>query len=594
MSFPSTNAWYVSSVGYAAITAWATGATIAAGALRRPTAPSVGNERIVVAIVGGTTHATTEPSWTTSRGAKNTDNTVTWQEVTGNAAVNGDLTNTVPWSNAQIKNTALTQGVIIKDGAGTHLFILSTAGTAGNGAEPTWNVAAVGNTTADNTCTWTYIGLASSFTGGIAPHARLANALAANWGVAGQNIFVKSDHSETQSSAITLANSSSTPFYVLGHDGGAYPPLSANLVDATSVQGGLITCSGVAAIDITALRLYCHGLEFKNTGTNNVASWVQLGDAAANGCVQRFKNCKITLAGSDVATTNNLCFGTNSSTLAAPRIYMDNCVVSFNFSAQGLRIRNCSLEWVNTPSALTGTAVNQLASGSNASSFNALLRGVDLSLLGSGKTLFGGGLGGMLTLQDCKLGTSVAIGTPDTPSYRINLNNCDSGAVNYRNEVYDFFGTLTTETTIVRSGGASDGTTPVSGKIVTTSSALWATPFDAPPIAIWNETVGSAITITLFGIWGGGAVPNNDDFWIDVDYQGSTLTPIASRSTSGKANILASNAALTSDSSTWGGSTTAFKTSVTITPQQKGYIFVTPRMAKASTTLYYDPKLNVA
>src|SRR5258707_12389648 len=113
MAFPRTQ-WYVNSVGYAAITAWATGATIAAGALRRPTAPAVGNERIVVAIVGGTTHATTEPTWTTTRGAKNTDNTVTWQEVTGQAAVNGDLTNTVPWSDSTVKNPALTLGTIIK------------------------------------------------------------------------------------------------------------------------------------------------------------------------------------------------------------------------------------------------------------------------------------------------------------------------------------------------------------------------------------------------------------------------------------------------------------------------------------------------
>ncbi len=137
-------------------------------------------------------------------------------------------------------------------------------------------------------------------------------------------------------------------------------------------------------------------------------------------------------------------------------------------------------------------------------------------------------------------------------------------------------------------------TTAASFKVVTTANSIWSLPFEAPPIAIWNETVGSAITITLFGIWGGGAVPNNDDFWIEAEYPGSNLTPIALRASSSKADILASNAALSSDGSTWGGSTTQFKTNVTITPQQKGYIYVTPKMAKASTTLYYDTKLNVA
>jgi hypothetical protein len=77
MAFYDTT-WYANSVGYAAITAWATGASIAAGALRRQlAAPAVNNERVFVAIVGGTTHATTEPTWTLTRGAKTTDNTVT-------------------------------------------------------------------------------------------------------------------------------------------------------------------------------------------------------------------------------------------------------------------------------------------------------------------------------------------------------------------------------------------------------------------------------------------------------------------------------------------------------------------------------------
>jgi hypothetical protein len=45
--------------------------------------------------------------------------------------------------------------------------------------------------------------------------------------------------------------------------------------------------------------------------------------------------------------------------------------------------------------------------------------------------------------------------------------------------------------------------------------------------------------------------------------------------------------------SSWGGSTTPFKTSVTVTPQMKGFIYATPKMTKVSTTLYYDPKLSV-
>ena len=82
---------------------------------------------------------------------------------------------------------------------------------------------------------------------------------------------------------------------------------------------------------------------------------------------------------------------------------------------------------------------------------------------------------------------------------------------------------LTEETTIVRTGGASDGTTPISWKIVTTANCNYSMPFECPPIAIWNDTTGSAVTATVEGIWGGGAVPNDDEVWLEVEYLGDAV-----------------------------------------------------------------------
>jgi hypothetical protein len=123
-NFPGTNATYCSSVKYAAVTAWASGATITAGAIRRQLAtPTLYNERCFVAIVGGTTGGS-EPSWTITRGGKTTDNTVTWQETTGVPAVNGDAGSTPVW--LTVKNKSIDLGHIIKDAGGTHFFICST------------------------------------------------------------------------------------------------------------------------------------------------------------------------------------------------------------------------------------------------------------------------------------------------------------------------------------------------------------------------------------------------------------------------------------------------------------------------------------
>jgi len=581
LAFPTTQ-WYVNSVGYAAITQWATGTVIAAGALRRQlAAPSTGNERIFVAIVAGTTHATTEPTWTVTRGAKTTDNTVTWQECTGQAAVNGDITNTVDWNS--VKNTAVSLGVIIKNVAASHYFICSTAGTAGNGSEPSWGTTA-GNTTVDNGATWTCIGAVGSFTGGLAPHICIANAIASTWAAAGERVCVGDNHAYSRPSAIVYAGSSATPFYVICHNhSGNYPPTSSDLT-----TGATETVTGGSQMNYTAQAFYVSGVEFNNNGTNSI----NLGNVTNPAGVQRFVNCKFTSGGSAVSPL----LGSNANS-SAPCIYMTNCTFKFASVGQAIQPRGANIVWENSTALdAAGSIPTTLIIGANSSSAftNFLIRGVDLSALGSGKNLVGSiSTAANVTMLYCKLGASVSVyNSNKSPTCRVHLIDCDSGATNYRNELYDFSGTMTTETTIVRASGASDGTRSLARKIVTTSSALiWQYPFETPTIPVWNETVGSAVTVTLYGIWGGGAVPNNDEFWIEVAYQGSTLSPAASFSSSGKADFLASNSPLSADGSNWGGSTTPFKTSVTITPQQKGYIFVTPKMAKASTTLYYDNKV---
>ena len=180
-------------VGWTKVPVWKASTSISAGALcRQFTPPTAGNERVYVCVAAGTT-SSAEPAWTLTRGVKITDNTVTWQECTGAAGVNGDLTNCPKW--AAVKAQAVTLGQIIQNAAGTYLFICSTAGTAGSGSEPTWNTAA-GATTTDNTITWTSLGAVGNFPAWSAPHARICNAYAATWGAAGNLFNVGDNHVE--------------------------------------------------------------------------------------------------------------------------------------------------------------------------------------------------------------------------------------------------------------------------------------------------------------------------------------------------------------------------------------------------------------
>jgi hypothetical protein len=598
------NAWYVnfgngSSTGYYAVTAWATGTVIAAGALRRQlAAPAVGSERVFVCIVAGTTHATTEPTWVITRGGKTTDNTVTWQECTGIAALNGDATNTPSWTITAtppggVKNTAVTLGQVIKRDNGASYQICTTAGTAGNSTEPAFSDTA-GTTKADNTVTWTSLGVVGNFTGWQAPHARLASAFTTNWGQAGNSFFVASAHAETQASAITLSNvgTAAAPCLVYCVTTSTVPPVSTNLTTGASIT----TTGSGGASGILAIRAYTYyyGVTFQCGGSPAAQQFIECNGGGAGLLI--LDTCA--LVQTSTATASNIGIG---ATGGNSRTIWNNTTVQFSNASQAISVVRGSALWKNTPTAIvSGTLPTTLIAMAPASyGGRFVIDGVDLSALGSGKTLVGASLYAQyqeFQLVNCKLGASVTVSStpPGQGGATVDLIRCDSGAVNYRSERYWYQGTQTVETTIVRTGGATDGTTPISWKLVTTANSKWISPFESQPISIWNDTTGSAITVTIYGIWGGGAVPNTDDIWIEAEYLGSSATPLGSFINSTKANNLATGSALTSDTSTWGGSTTKFKMSVTFTPQMKGPINIVVKAAKVSTTFYIDPKPEIA
>ncbi len=284
---------------------------------------------------------------------------------------------------------------------------------------------------------------------------------------------------------------------------------------------------------------------------------------------------------------------------ASPLVkFVNGTSVKFGATTQGINSLSGSglLSWKNgsieAGSSVPASLIRDIGTASG--NVSAIIEGCDLSAVTSGNNLVSASLtagAGIYVFKDCKLASGVVVSNapigPTGP--RTDLIRCDDGAHNYRNERYRFEGTETTETTIVRTGGASDGTTSHARKIITTANVSFVNPFEAFPISIWNELT-SSVTLTIYGIWGGGAVPNNDQVWIEVEYLGTSGSPLASVVSSGKADILATAAACTSDSSTWGGSTTAFKMAVTFTPGMKGPITVYPKFGLASTTFYIDPK----
>ncbi len=169
----------------------------------------------------------------------------------------------------------------------------------------------------------------------------------------------------------------------------------------------------------------------------------------------------------------------------------------------------------------------------------------------------------------------------------------DSGNTNYNQSKIYYLGTQTVETTIVRTGGATDGTTPISWKVTPTANSKWLLPFECIPITIWNSTITpTTFTVTLFGVSTGGSVPDNATVWMDIEGLGTASFPLGTITTTTKASNLAAAGSNSSDSSTWGGGTTPFKiVSSAITMQKVGYlnIYVKVVTSSGTPTIYIDP-----
>jgi hypothetical protein len=504
------------------------------------------NARAFIAVVGGTT-GTSEPNWTTTRGAKTTDNTVTWQECTGWAALNGDKTNVKNWT--AVKNTAPGLGYVITDNAGTHIFIITTAGTTGNGSEPSWNTSAVGNTTADGTVTWTYLG--TSFSTWAAPNAYLSNqfVVANTYAVAGDTIYLADDHSETRSSGLGLSTlgTVTSPNYLYSIDHTLSLPVSSSgLKTGATVASGVGTASSLNVNQGDSA--YWYGVTFSSgsgSTTGNIAF------ATSTGSWVKLESCTLKI---NTTGSSSLQFATTNAT----RVELVNTIWNFGGSTHIVEPGQGTTIWRNTASAIAGSAPTALFT--TVTDGTITIEGVDLSALGSGTTIVNGsgisanGCSCNFHFIDCKLGASVTIAS--TPVSRngpfVDVTRCWSSASTYVQRRYWYTGTLQEETTVIRTNGASDGTTGISWNITTTANVLWLNPFESFPIAIWNPTTASNVTVTLHGIWNSASLPNNDDIWIDVAYLGDSGSPKASFQSESKSNNLATGSALTGDSaSAW-------------------------------------------
>lgn len=417
-------------------------------------------------------------------------------------------------------------------------------------------------------------------------NATLAGAMADQ--AAGDRIFVSGNHAESAAAAITitLPGTLAAPNQVLCGNDAAEPPTAL----ATS---GSVTTTGANGVTLAGSG-HIYGLNL-NCGTG--AGTVNCILSNTSGGHQSFDACNFSLL---VTGASKLYLG-NSSGFS--RVDIKNCGFKFAAENQGIQVRGMAR--ISGGSLLSGgTSPTTLFLGNTGVPSDTVVDGLDLTNAAAAINLVSGAPSGpgRCIFRNCKLPASWS-GSLFTGaainSFRAEMWNCDSADTNYRLWVEDYCGSIKSETTLVKTGGASDGDTPLAWKMATSANAEYpVNVLRSPEIASERITaVGAAKTITVDILHDSATSLKDDEVWLEVQYLGTSGMPLGAFANDAKADVLAAAADQTASSATW--TTTGMtnpnkqKLEVSFTPQEKGVALVTVCVAKASYTVYVDPVAQV-
>lgn len=405
---------------------------------------------------------------------------------------------------------------------------------------------------------------------------------------AGDDIYVSQVHAESTAASISpaFAGTHANPVKIICGNDAAEPPTAVT-------TGATVATTGNAHITING-SVYVRGIAF-TAGSTSALAYMLFGGTAAD--VQTYDNCSFILRGTN---TGALISAGQSYT----KVNWRDCHVKFADAAQGIAAFG-DFNWDGGSVLSGGTSPTNLVKRSNAVAFaNVRIANVDLSNCSAGVNIFQAQSAfdfGVNTISNSKLPASwsgALVSGTIVLGQRFSMYNCSSGATNYILSIMDYAGQIRDETTVVRTSGASDGTTPISWRMVSTANAKFIVPLVSDPIIVWNNTTGSAKTVTVEIVRDSATNLTDAEVWLEVDYYSTSGALQGTKITDAKANILATAADQTTSAAAWTttglGSPNTQKLSVSLTPQVKGYYVCRVALAKASSTVYVCPKVTVS
>lgn len=405
----------------------------------------------------------------------------------------------------------------------------------------------------------------------------------------GDRIWVSQVHAETSITTITLTSpgTAAQPVEVFCGADSATPPTART-------SGASVSTTAVGANVAFFGHAIFYGIAF-NAGTGAGGSTSANIQATGTQFRLKFENCLLALRGTNAGA--RIAFGTNGSGFEMLWQLVNTDVLVSN-SAQAIDAA-CMMEWHGGAVQL-GVLPSALFKQTTAHTITAEVVGVDFTNITAGGALVGalGGKGAQITFRDCKVLTSTPVVTAGYSAgpgqVRILFDNCNPDVEIYR---YLYEGEIFRENTIVKTGGASDGTA-WSYKLTTSANTQIHTPLYSPDIFVWNATTGTAKNLAVDVLHDSATALTNGDAWVEVQYLPGAAADNKSGFASDRvADTVQTTAAQAVSTATWSAAgltnPNKQKLDVSVTPGQVGWFRLRVALAKPAYTLFVDPKVTV-
>ncbi len=411
---------------------------------------------------------------------------------------------------------------------------------------------------------------------------------------AGDEIHIGHDHAESTAGTVTFAFAAGTelqPIRVISTNTGSDAYQAGASIAITGVENDLNISTG-ASVWYGVTLTVADNLFF-----------------IAEATTHRFVDCVIVVA--DLLLVMNA----NWITLE----FVDSALSSADATANEMRLSSATTSLIIRGGSVTmgsaGSGLPIFVIGAGDSGNHITVEDCDLSGCTSDLVLvsFNTGHDNRVIFRRCKLPSAYTLpATPTAKRNRIEVESCSGGTstkpflgvggVDGGNAMWrDIKGDVRTATAQHRNGGASDGVNDYSWEMTANANVSYFSPLESPSIVYWAEPGSQTVTIYTAN----DADLNDNELWMVVEHP-DTATPanpdhIVLSNT--KPNPLATPGAVARDAgSTWDGAGTGTDgaagqqklVSSSFNPVEAGPVIIRVYLAKASTTMYVDPKPAVA